>query len=191
MEWDYYINEVEIELDILLISLAKSIASDNKKINVDLADEELLSDMQKRYAGLFISHGRVPMLSQWYAAAYNKQKDLGDMRRQEGWANTRDHAKTLFFRTVTTLMIAGVILRKRRLIQNFHQRSPAIKFNAKIFTGAILFWFFCCRISSFGCYLKGFPLRFAHYGHNFPLTMYKLLKANSTFNCASFFLSPL
>lgn len=80
---------------------------------------------------------------------------------------------------VTILCVLRLILRKRRLIRNFYQCSPAIKFHAKFFTGAIKFWFFCCRISSFMRYLKGLPPRFAHYGHNFPLTMYKLLNANS------------
>lgn len=96
--------------DQFAAQLARNVAKDPNPLDSSWDDEKMIAQLKKRYAGFFMQGGQVTGIKNWYSVAYDLQKELSDKRRQENWSNSWDHAKTILYRTLTTIMIAAVIL---------------------------------------------------------------------------------
>lgn len=119
--------EFNDRLDQILVALAVSISRDAVKIPTDGGDKEILDFIKSRHSGMFGHGGQIPDLCDWYACAHIRQAQLSDLRRQENWSNSWDHAKTLIYRTATTLMIAGVILMTSFFAQQWGIPLPTLR----------------------------------------------------------------
>ena len=114
-------------LDQILTTLAVSISRDEIKIPTGGEDKKILDFIKSRYSGMFGHGGQIPELCEWYACVHRRQAELSDLRQQENWSNSWDHAKTLIYRTATTLMIAAVILMTSFFAQQWGIPLPMLR----------------------------------------------------------------
>ena len=62
-----------------------------------------------------------------YSNLYDRYKSLTDTKKQEESTVTWDHVKTLFFRTLTTLMIAVVVLATGYIAHRYEIPLPLLR----------------------------------------------------------------
>lgn len=65
-----------------------------------------------------------------YGRVWEQRATLLDERKQEQWANLRDHLRSLIFRTLTTLMIAGIVLGTGWMAKAYEIPLPLLRLGA-------------------------------------------------------------
>ncbi len=119
-------DDLDALLDALLVRSIRVVVEDDGRNQFrGKAENEVIALARERYEKrLFDAYEN---LSSGFKRLNNERCDLRDKRRQENWATTWDHAKTFFFRTITTVMIAGVVLFTGYLAQRWQIPLPMLR----------------------------------------------------------------
>lgn len=120
-------DDFSARINNLLADVVVSVSRDDTRIPTGASQAECLAFIRTRYSGLFGNNGQVDEVCEWYAAAHARQAKLSDVRRQEDWATFWDHARTFLFRTMTTVMIAAVVLTTGYLAHQWDIPLPMLR----------------------------------------------------------------
>jgi hypothetical protein len=96
----------------LVIELVRAAATDDRSKEVlSFGNYDQLEQwLRTRHPGVFRGGGPFVRLSDSFVEADSDRTRLRDMRKTVDWATSWDYGKTLIFRTLTTIMIAAVVL---------------------------------------------------------------------------------
>lgn len=120
-------------LDACLLGVIRSVAaSDQYRERILQAKtgqgqmEELLKSIET-VQGL---NNAVAEIRAAYGRVWEQRAKLLDERQQEQWANLRDHIRSLIFRALTTLMIAGIVLGTGWMAKAYEIPLPLLRLGA-------------------------------------------------------------